>query len=244
MGNKLGWRDELERIPNFSQQFELNPKTTALIVVDMQNADANPDVGLGTMLRENYPEIHSYLYDKLAKVVVPNNIKLIEFFRKNGVRVIFIATATELPDNEDYLPLRRQRAKDARFVPRVGTFEHQVLDELRPQEDELLINKRSTSAFNSTAIDQILRNLGIDGLVITGAGTYACVGLTARDAADKGYKCVLVDDACATLNQEMHDAFLLVFANVHGKVQTTDEVTAYLEKQLASNAVCSPPTEP
>ena len=233
MGDKIGWRHRLERIPGYSHQFELNPKSTALLVVDMQNTYANTNVGFWTMLREDYPDVEANIYERVTKVLVPNNIRLIDFFRRNLMRIVFLANGIELPGCEDYLPLRRQRAKEGHFIPRVGTFEYQIIDELRPREDELIITKRSTGAFNSTAIDQQLHNMGIDGLVITGFATHACVGLTASDAADRGYKCILVDDACATFNEEMHDAFLLVFAQLHGKVLSTGEVITYLEKQLA-----------
>jgi biuret amidohydrolase len=74
--------------------------------------------------------------------------------------------------------------------------------------------------------------MGIDGLIIAGVVTNVCVETTARDAADRGYKCILVDDACAAQSQEFHDSTLRTFAMVFGKVRTTSEVIGILQDQL------------
>ncbi len=94
------------------------------------------------------------------------------------------------------------------------------------------MNKTSSGAFNSTSIERTLLNIGIDGLVITGVVTHACVETTARDAADRGFKCILVDDACATFSQDVHDATMKAFAIHYGRVATTDEVLAYIQRRL------------
>jgi nicotinamidase-related amidase len=109
----------------------------------------------------------------------------------------------------------------------VGSSEYEIIEELRPEPDDLVVLKRSTSPFNSTGLDQILRNMGITVLVTVGVATDACVGLTARDAADRGYGVVLVEDATATYSPERQDAFLSFFASVHGNVMTTEEVLPY-----------------
>ena len=229
----MTWKEDLKDVPTFRMEIEMERNKTALLVVDIQNAVANPGGAHTRFLKSNYPDIFSYIHARLTDVVVPNNVKLIQFFRENGMRVLYLGNGSELPGFQDYLALRRERAAVTGFMPYVGTPDHEILDELKPRPDELFITKRSTSAFNSTAIDQILRNMGIDGLIITGVATHACVGLTARDAADRGYKCIVVDDACAAHTQKLHDAFLMIFANIHGLVMTTDEVVAYLEQCLS-----------
>src|SRR3569833_2180657 len=78
------------------------------------------------------------------------------------------------------------------------------LEMVAPVGDELIIDKTSAGTFNSTAIDQILRNMGIDRLLVTGIVTEGCVELTARDAADRGYYVTLVGDACASSTHIAH----------------------------------------
>ena len=78
----------------------------------------------------------------------------------------------------------------------------------RPQTalpDEIVLDKTSVSAFNSTSIDQVLRNMRRDRLWVTGVVTEGCVELTARDAADRGYHVTLVTDACASSRRTAHD---------------------------------------
>ncbi len=237
------WRRGLDKVPDFSPEFALVPARTALILIDMQYLDAHPDYGLGKVLRERYPEAAAYFLPRVERSVVPNQRRLLAGFRAAGLRVIHFTVGAHLPDNSDWVPLRReaderverQTGKKPVCYP-LGSFEHGILPEVAPQAGELVLNKVSRSAFTSTGIDQILRNIGLDTLIFTGVFTNSCIEMTSRDAADRGYKCVIVDDACATFNQEMHDAVLRTFSFLYGKVQRTDEVLAELEAALTSSA--------
>jgi hypothetical protein len=72
------------------------------------------------------------------------------------------------------------------------------LEMVAPQGDELVVDKTSAGTFNSTPLDQMLRNMGRDRLLVCGIVTEGCVELTARDAADRGFYVTLVPDACAS----------------------------------------------
>ncbi|MGQ0568569.1 MAG: cysteine hydrolase family protein [Armatimonadota bacterium] len=113
----------------------------------------------------------------------------------------------------------------------MGTDDHAIIPPLAPRSDEIVLNKVTRSAFSSTGIDQILRNLGVEGLVMTGVATNACVGMTASDAADRGYKVVVVEDATAAPSPILHEAALLNFAYLFGHVKTTDEVLSEMGLQ-------------
>jgi nicotinamidase-related amidase len=93
-----------------------------------------------------------------------------------------------------------------------------------------VLHKTTMSAFLSTGLELMLRNLGIEQLVFTGLATQACVETTARDAADLGFNCVMVDDACITFTQAAHDATLLNFAATFGRV----DVAAAVIKELTA----------
>lgn len=239
MSGMGGWKEGINKLPRFVPTFDLEPKKTALIIVDMQYLDAHPDYGLGVYLKKRYPDIHSYYVNRLAQVVIPSHKKLLQFFRRNGLRIVYLRIGPLLRDRSDLTPLRKQRevggAPDRpSYLSPVGTFEHQILEEISPQEGELVIDKNSSGAFNSTAIDQILRNMQVDCLVIIGVVTWACVLVTALDAADKGYKCVVVEDAVAGLDEEMHNAALRIFYAAYGRVETADTVCVELEKRLSA----------
>ena len=80
----------------------------------------------------------------------------------------------------------------------VGSFEHEIVDELAPLPGELVLDKNASSPFNGTGIDQLLRNLGVETLVLVGVATDMCVETTGRDAADRGYNVIVAEDATAT----------------------------------------------
>jgi ureidoacrylate peracid hydrolase len=81
----------------------------------------------------------------------------------------------------------------------------EFLEQIAPREDEIIFDKTSASVFNSTAIDSVLRRMGIGQLVVTGIVTDGCVELSARDAADRGYAVTLIADGCAASTPEAHD---------------------------------------
>jgi len=211
----------------FPVEFRIDASKTALMIIDMQKYEYHPDYPVGRFLRAEFPEIFFYVYPRLRDIVIPNIRGLLDFFREHGLRIIYVGVGPLLPDASDMIP--RRRARDLRRLKKtgiehflhVGTPEREILDELKPASGELVIYKNSSSPFTSTGIDQILRNMAIETLVITGVSTSACVETTARDAADRGYNCLLVDDACAAKNQELHDGTMRNFELFFGRVVTT-----------------------
>ena len=112
-------------------------------------------------------------------------------------------------------------------VPR-GSWDAQVLDEIKPVGDEIVFPKTSSSVFISTNIHYILGNLGIDFLIISGCLTDQCISSAVRDACDLGYLVTLITDACATYTPERHDASL---SHIKGycRQRTTDEFLLELQ---------------
>ncbi|MGD9762553.1 MAG: cysteine hydrolase family protein [Candidatus Binatia bacterium] len=239
MAAERPWRAGLQRLPSFGPEFSIVPERTALLIIDMQYLDAHRSYGLGKVLLAKYPDVGRYYIHRLEQLVVPNQLALLGFFREHALRIVHITVGAHLPDNSDWVPLRREAdervERETGTRPAVypmGSFEHSILAELQPGPGELVINKVSRSAFTSTGIDQVLRNMNLDTLIVTGVATNSCVEMTSRDAADRGYKCVIVDDACATLTPDMHDAVLRTFAMLYGKVQDTQDVIEELRRAL------------
>lgn len=234
----MGWRKDLAGWEMPRPAFEVIPDTTALLIVDMQYWAIHPDYGLARVVQRDYPEIASYFFPRLAQVVIPNQGRLLGLFRQYGLRIVYLTVGPELPDGSDLSPIIKRRVaqrqaggRPATVFPK-ETFEHSIIEELKPEEGELVINKTSFGAFNSTGIDGLLRNMGVESLVIAGVATDVCVETTARDAADRGYNCILIEDACATFDQASHEATLLAFAKAFGMVKSTDELIAELGSGL------------
>jgi biuret amidohydrolase len=227
----MSWREDVARLPSLAPvEFSLDRDHTALLIVDMQYVDAHRDHGLGESLRRTHPEVWAYYFAQVEDFVVPNVKRLLEAFRRAQMRVIHLTLGPVLEDGGDMLAVRRGNVTDGirSMFHHQGTFTAGILEELAPRDGELVINKTSRSAFNSTAIERVLRNLGIESLVVVGVTTSSCVDTTARDAADRGFLVALVEDAMAELDEPSHDAALRQFAVRWGRVWTTDETLSFL----------------
>ncbi len=215
--------------------FEVDWKRAALVVIDMQNYGCNPDVGLPQMLSERYPEIARYYLSRVQETTVPNARSLLEGFRAAGRRVVFTRHGPLLADGSDMIERRRRRdveALESTGTPALwhrGTFEHELIAALAPAPGELVVDKNTSSAFNSTGFEWLLRNLEVETLVVAGMATDMCVETTARDAADRGFNVILVEDATATFFEHHHRAALSGFARVFGQVWESADVLAALD---------------
>jgi nicotinamidase-related amidase len=240
-GHGVTWREDAAVLPNFAPaRFAVDPAATALLIIDMQYLDAHPDYGLGAYLKEGFPRVWEYYFDRVRDLVLPNCQALLELFRAEGMRVVHVTIGPVLDDGMDMVPLRRPAPAPGglqSLLHHVGTFEHGILPELAPITGELVINKTSRSAFNSTAIERLLLNLGLQTLIVAGVTTSSCVDTTARDAADRGFQTVVVEDATAEHDQASHEAALRQFAVRWGRVWTTaDTISALRSDPTTSSA--------
>lgn len=215
----------------------LPPSRTALLLIDVQNYDAHPQWGIGPILRETEALTAEYFYGRLCDLTIPNLRLLLDGFRRSGERVIYCQSGAALEDGSDLFPRRRARFEGAdgrRTIFHRSEVEYQIVEMVKPLPGELVIHKGTVSAFNSSNIDWVLRNMGISSLVIGGVVTDGCVDSTARDASDRGYDCVIVEDACAAWSEQWHTAALEAFERYFGRVVTTREVLALLNQEARS----------
>ena len=217
---------------------QLEPRHTALVIIDMQEYFLNPHSPFARSCEAQAPGVLAYFQERGRCLVEPALQRLLAFFRAHDLRVIYTTVASELADGSDLMPIFRQRnattrgqAGSASIPPRHDAWA-QVVSSLEPRTDELVINKTTYGAFSSTGLDHTLRNLGITTLIIGGVVTNVCVETTARDAADRGYQVILVDDACAAYSPEIHEATLLSFQGPFGRVRQADEVIASLDQEM------------
>jgi nicotinamidase-related amidase len=215
--------------------FALDPTSTALVVIDMQYATACRTTGLGRWLTERGREEEGrYRFDRIEELLVPNIAQLLAFFREHDLARIFVRLGGQMAGCRDLIPQIRDLEAD--FSNIAGEPEFEFLDELAPRPGEPVLTKLSASAFTSSNIDALLRNLSVRTLVLTGVSTSQCVDLTARDAADRGYLSVVVEDAVAEDRPDYHAWTLEQFRRLFGRVVTTREVVAELAARLPASA--------
>jgi nicotinamidase-related amidase len=217
----------------YTAHTEIDPARTCLVVVDLMYATGHPETGLGRFLASQ-GRLHEaeYRYARIADYVVPNTMRLLEFFREHDLRRVFLTYGSEVSDYSDLTDQMRALCEGTNN--RVGEREHEIIDELAPRPNERVFNKITPSAFTSTPIEIVLRAYGVDTLLFTGVSTNMCVEHTLRDAASYGYYCFLIEDACGADSPEMHDAAVTVMQRLYGAVTSTDEAIAQIEAKLGA----------
>lgn len=207
----------------FAVRTRLDARHTALVLVDLQKASASRQHGLGAVLRaDGEAERGVWRFDRIEQLVVPNVLRLLTAFRRHGGRVVHLALGSRTGDFLDVAPFLRDVA--VRTDNRVGSRDHEFLDELRPFGTESVLVKTTANAFVSTDLDGWLSDRAVRTLVMVGVSTNTCVESAARDAVDRGYDCILVEDACAAANQELHDNTIAGFGRLFGRIASTTEV--------------------
>jgi nicotinamidase-related amidase len=204
-------------------KFELNPRTTALMIIDMQYFDARRGYGI---FKNAGPDQFQYYFDRVDRLVIPNIRRLQDAFRAAGMEVIHFRSAALTKDARDRSWRHKVRGS---FIPK-DSKEAQILEEVAPVGDELVISK-TTSGIFTTPIDRILRNLGIDTTVFVGVATNQCVETSVRMSSEYDYKTVLVEDACSAADQESHESSVRNLSDVYAKIKSTDEVLAEVGAQ-------------
>ena len=214
---------------------------SALIVVDVQRWFARPEYAFGQVLDRVVPGLAAGYFERVRSTVLGNIARLQEAFRAQGRPVIFLGVGCHLPDGHDLSEWMRdfddlgRSLIGRRVCPPVTDPSWQIDDAVAPRPGEMVLNKTSSGPLNSIRLDQTLHNLGVSSLVVCGLTTAVCVTQTARELADRSFRVVVAGDACTEMSVEMHDAALLAFAYVFGRVRPTEDILA----MVSSAAACA-----
>ncbi len=209
-------------VSTYTRDVPIDPASTALLFIDVQNYSANPTAPrFGRMQEAERARTYGCFFDTMRRSTVPNMQRLQASCRRAGIEVIYTVIENLTRDGRD-------RSLDYKIcgldVPK-GSWEARVLAEIAPDEDEIVLPKTSSSVFVSTNIDYVLRNLGVRQLIIAGILTDQCVDSAVRDACDLGYLVTVATDACASHTAERHDWSLRNNAGYARQRRTAELVT-------------------
>lgn len=208
----------------------IDPKKTALLIVDMQNEFILRDEGEAKAFQERGEwERWIPFHDRLDEIVIPNNKKLLEGFRRHGMTVTYGRIACLREDGLDRSPVQKAAGWNGILLP-VDSRGAQIIDELAPLPNEIVVNKTTDSVTTGTNYLTLLQFMGIDTVVVTGIVTDQCVACTVRGLADAGLKVICVEDACAAGCMELHDAELKIMSVIYCDVLSTEETLALVEE--------------
>jgi nicotinamidase-related amidase len=187
-------------------EFEFHPGSCALVIIDMQRDFVDPG-GFGEALGNDV--------SLLRKAIAPIR-KVLDAVRRRGMLVIHTREGHR-PDLSDLPQSKKLRGRlksgigDPGPMGRIlvrGEYGHDIVDELKPDEGEPVVDKPGKGAFYATDLDSMLRNRGIRCLVVCGVTTEVCVNTTVREANDRGYDCLVLEDCVGSYFPEFQAAAL------------------------------------
>lgn len=203
---------------------EIDPKKTALLVVDMQHVFITRPA-LENPTPEELAEAERWepFFSKIDSVVVPNNQRLLQAFRERNMNVCFAKIQCQKKDGSDRSLDQKATGYNELLLP-PGTPSAEIVPELKPMEDEIVVTKTTDSVLAGTSLRLWLNNMGIDTVVVTGVLTDQCVSGTVRSLADESFKVWLIEDACMASTQRIQDNELEILNNIYCHVINTDEL--------------------
>ena len=196
------------------EALKLDPKSTAVILIDMINAVA----------KGNGPP---YNVPPNRQGVIDSFVKLVAHCRQVGTPLIYITTYRRA-DNSDAPKTAADVGGGGGAAMLEGTPAVQVIDELAPQDGDYIVVKPRFSAYYGTNVEGILKSLGTETILVGGISTQRSVEGTARDAKNRDTQCVVVSDCCTAGEEDVHQMTIDHVLPLLVRVRNTDEVIAAL----------------
>ncbi|MBB3904051.1 cysteine hydrolase family protein [Methylobacterium brachythecii] len=206
-----------------------DPASTALVIIDMQRDFLEPG-GFGESLGNDVSLLSAAVPPAKALLLAARAARLLVVHTREGHR----------PDLSDAPPSKLERGEPTARIGAPGPMGrilirgepgHDIIPELKPQDGEPVIDKPGKGAFYATELAEVLQARNIATLIVCGVTTEVCVHTTVREGNDRGYRCVVVGDACGSYIPEFHAAGLAMIkaqGGIFGWVSTSDDVIAAL----------------
>ena len=200
----------------------------ALLVIDVQNVYlARPDPAtLDAAGRAAY-DAWTPFHERMHATVVPASRGLLARVRGDGHEVLFARIACHTRGGRDRSLSQRLPGWNNLLLPK-DERESQIVPDIAPQGDEIVLTKTTDSALTGTSLRLILHNLGVSHVVCCGIFTDQCVSSTVRSLADESFAVTVVEDACAAASDALHDQELAIINMIYCHVMRSDELFGYL----------------
>jgi nicotinamidase-related amidase len=204
---------------------KLSRADSALLIVDMQHYAADPQRGLGRRAQERGLGAEFSYYFTEVQRIVPTIATLMRSCRAAGLEVIHLISRGRTADGRDLSrEYKKRRVLTTRDAP-----DGDVLPQVSPGVDEIVIPKAVAGGFTGTPLDATLRSMAVRNLIVAGVATNQCVESTVREASHLGYDVILVEDGCATYRPEWQRFSLESMADQFAVVRTAADVIKNIE---------------
>ena len=201
--------------------------STALVIIDMQRDFMEPG-GFGETLGNDVSQLERAVQPIAAVLGAARDLGMLVVHTREG----------HLPDLSDAPPAKIERGAPSlrigdpgpmgRILIR-GEAGHDIIPSLYPLDSEIVIDKPGKGAFYATELDDLLQKYGIENLLVCGVTTEVCVNTTVREANDRGYRCVVLSDGCASYFPEFHEMGLKMIKAQGGIFGWVSDSAAVLE---------------
>lgn len=220
MGWKTAYRSFYYANAEEPEDIHLDPATTALLVIDVQSTYLeDKDTPQETARWRPF-------YDRMRDTVIPNNARMIAECRRRGVEVIFARIACHKDDGRDRSLSQKKPGFNYLLLPK-NRADSQIVPELAPQGDEIVVTKTTDSVLTGTNLRLLLRNMGIKDVVVAGIFTDQCVSSSVRSLVDESFGGVVVEDCCAAATMELHRHELEIINMIYCHVVQLDEALSF-----------------
>ncbi|HAR52171.1 isochorismatase family cysteine hydrolase [Roseovarius nubinhibens] len=199
----------------------LDPATTALLVIDIQNTylEAPEDPAEARRWRP--------FLDRMNKTVIPNTARLMDWARGKGIEVMFARIACQKEDGRDRSLSQKKPGFNYLLLPK-DREDSQIVPELAPLPGEISVIKTTDSALTGTNLRLMLSNMGIKDVVVAGIFTDQCISSTVRSLCDESFGVLVVEDCCAAATEALHRHELETINMIYCHVVRSDEVKSFI----------------
>jgi len=222
-------------------QLEMKPEPgsidlarTALLMIDMQRDFLQGD-GFAAMLGNDVRLVQRAIEPcKAVLAAARENGKILIIHTREGHRPEMV----DVYNHKNRNNIIGSQGQMGKILIR-GERGHDIIDELYPIKGEAVIDKPGKGSFYATDFELILNRNAISTLLVCGVTTEVCVHTTVREANDRGYHCIVVEDACASYNDEFHRVAIAMISaqgGIFGSVTTSEELINYIQKSSVGDA--------
>lgn len=207
---------------------DLTPATTALLIIDVQNTYLErPDRASLSADEQRRYDAWTPFHDRMHATVLPRSKDLIAVCRAKGIECLFARIACHTKDGRDRSLSQKLPGWNNLLLPK-NEAPSQIVPDLAPIGDEIVVTKTTDSALTGTNLRLILTNLGIKTVICCGIFTDQCVSSTVRSLADESFGVLIVEDCCAAASDELHRKELEIMHMIYGHVISSAELKALL----------------
>lgn len=200
----------------------LTPDTTALLVIDIQNTYLQtPDDPVEAARWQPF-------FDRMNTIVIPNTAALLDWARSKGIEIIFARIACRKADGRDRSLSQKKPGFNYLLLPK-DREDSQIVPELSPLDDEVVVTKTTDSALTGTNLRLMLHNMGISDVIVTGIFTDQCVSSTVRSLCDESFAVLVVEECCAAATERLHNHELETINMIYCHVVSAQELKSFMD---------------